>query len=257
MTFTGICPRCGTDVPKDRFATGYAICQCGWTDSAPSEQTEKRSQKIVVAIMSFTSVCILVAFAQLMNWGNYAFTIPVVKLQQMTGTLSNDGYMELATVCTNLGKYTCAQNAYAGLFNQSQNPEALNKLAHLQKLIGNTAQAMATYDGYVKAGGKDSEAYVEYGLLLDDANRSEEALKMYETSITLRPDILPIRATSAIVRQLMKQGKYVEAYARINDFYKSAGNAKGYLNTEFAQLESYLGTSKERHSGKSSRHHSA
>ncbi len=49
--------------------------------------------------------------------------------------------------------------------------------------------------------------------------------------------MLPIAATGAIVRILMKQGQYTEARTRITEFHKSADNAKGYLNTELTQIE--------------------
>ena len=35
---------------------------------------------------------------------------------------------------------------------------------------------------------------------------------------------------------LMKQGRFEEAHRRLVEFRKSAGNAAGYLNTEFAEV---------------------
>jgi hypothetical protein len=39
---------------------------------------------------------------------------------------------------------------------------------------------------------------------------------------------------------MMKQGRYQEARQRILAFHASAGNAKGFLNTELTQLDNYF-----------------
>jgi tetratricopeptide (TPR) repeat protein len=237
--FQGTCPRCSTDIPKNRYVTGYAICACGWTDSTVAKKSVIAGQKQAVAVLCCTAVIIVIGYAHLVNWGKYALEIPVVKIQQITGTLSNDGYHELAQACMDLNKFTCVKNAYIGSYRQSGNMTDLASLAWLQTRLGEIPEALATYASYSQLGGKDAEALLRYGKVLEDAGQTELAFKTYEASIASKPEVLPVQATSAIVRMLMKQARYDEALERVTAFQASAGNAKGYLNTELAQLESH------------------
>lgn len=240
MHVHGFCPQCNTEISRERHQTGAPICQCGWYDRTPAIKAHQEAEKKTSAILVFFAVAITLLFGHMLNWGGYAFSIPFVKLQQITGTLSKEGYQELAKACIELNKWSCAQNAYLDLYKKTRDPEGLAGLAHFQVRLKEKDAAMKTYASYFQVGGQSGDAALEYAHLLEDSGNTQAALQYFEASIQYRPQILPVHATTAIVRMMMKQGRYDEAYQRILDFHASAGNAKGYLNTELTQLEEYM-----------------
>ncbi len=241
MSFFGHCPRCGNQIPPERFVNnGFAVCECGWTDSTPVLRIVEKQEKKSIGIMIAMALLLIGGYAHLVSWGSYAVAIPFVKVQKMTGTLSNHGYIELAEVCTNLNKWSCAKDAYMDLYKSKRDMSGVSGLAKLHTRLGENENAMQMYAFYFQNGGKEGEAAIQYGKLLELAGRNEDAMKMYEFSIAARPGILPVEATTQIVRFMIKQGKYEEALDRITAFHESSGNAKGYLNTELQQLESYF-----------------
>lgn len=241
MHVHGFCPRCNQEIPSERYVTGFAICECGWFDGAPEQKARSATEKKTITAMVVAAVLFTALYGHMLNWGAYAFEIPFVKIQQLTGTLSKQGYEELADACVHLNKWSCAQDTYMDLYKQTRDPEGLARLAHLQVRLQDRNAALSSYAAYFRAQGRNGEAALEYAKLLEESGNTEMAFQYYEASIQMRPQILPVSATTAIVRLYMKQGRYQEAYDRILAFHSSAGNAKGYLNTELAQLEEYFG----------------
>ncbi|CAN5628514.1 hypothetical protein BH10BDE1_BH10BDE1_10010 [soil metagenome] len=243
MALFGNCPRCNSELHKNVMsgnihAGGLAVCtKCGWFESHAQSQARVKAENQTITLMITFSLSLLLVAAHLVSWGGHAFTIPGLKVAQWTGMLSARGYDELAQDCIDLGKYACARTAFIENFQVNRTPEPLAKLARLQVRMQETQPAMATFGSYFKNGGKDGEAALLYGQLLEQAGQDADAEKMLELSIAARSTMLPIAATGAIVRIMMKQGRYDEARTRIETFQGSAGNAKGYLNTELAQIE--------------------
>lgn len=243
MAYFGTCPRCNSQLHTNVMsgnikAGGLAVCsKCGWFESQSQAQARVKAENQTIGLMIAVSVSILLLSAHMLSWGAHAFSIPGLKLGQWTGMLSSRGYNELADACIDLGKLSCARTALIENYQVHKTPEPLAKLARLQVRNQETQAAMATFGSYFRNGGKDGEAAILFGQLLEQAGQDAEALKMFELSISSRADQLPIAATGAIVRIMMKQGRYEEARERITAFHESAGNAKGYLNTELAQIE--------------------
>jgi tetratricopeptide (TPR) repeat protein len=242
MSFLGTCPQCSTEIPKDRYVSGFAICECGWSDTTGLRRANKAHDKKAVRSLVAGAVILVALFAHLSTWGSYSAAIPLVKIQQLTGTLSKAGYLELGENCIALGRFECAKSAYADLFSSNGDASGLALRANLEDRLGETAAATNDYAAYFSAGGKETKAFVAYGHLLETANRNAEASTAYENAIATTGEVLPVQATTGLVRLLMKEGKYELALERIKAFHESAGNAVGYLNTELTQLESYLGT---------------
>ena len=240
MSFHGNCPTCGTHIPQERYATGHAICECGWTDESASKIFALDVEKKTIMAMIAFCLALVAFYAHAVSWGSYALAIPFVKVQQMTGTLSTQGYHDLADACIAQNKWACAHDAYLGIYTSNRDPQGLADLGHYEVRLGDTAQALSAYASYFKVGGKDGIAALEYAKVLESANQPDQAVQFYQASIDSRPTKLPIQATAGIVRIFIKQGKYEEAYTKIVTFQKGAENAKGFLNTELAQLESQL-----------------
>lgn len=233
-----ICTYCGSDLKQD--FRNVAFCSCGWVDrkseKAVIQETDKRTSKRIIMI----GVGLAVFMGHLFNWGGFAFRIPFVRAQQVTGVLSAEGYDELAQICTQLNKWSCAENAYNQEFKKSKDATALLKLAKLQQKLDKKSDAAKSYERYFAAKGDDGVAMIDLGNLLVDQKRFAEALKLFERSIAKRPDTLPVRATSGIVKTMMKQGRYRDARARLVAFHKSAENAPSYLNVEMDAVDEYF-----------------
>ncbi|MEK7355125.1 MAG: tetratricopeptide repeat protein [Bdellovibrionota bacterium] len=236
MKFHGFCPRCSTELTQLDHQAGFAICKCGWYDDESTHHASEKSEKKTMTVLAGAAVALVLGYGHLISWGSYAVHIPIVKIQQITGTLSPAGYNELAENCIVLNKWSCAKDAFVDLYHKTSDPSALAKLASLQSRLGDMPSAIATYQEYHRIGGKDGDALLKFGRLLDEAGQAQQAFTILEESIAARPEILPVQATGSIVRMLMKQGRFEEAHRRLVEFRKSAGNAAGYLNTEFAEV---------------------
>jgi hypothetical protein len=226
----------------DRYIDGVAQCDCGWINvqqTAGKPNYFELESKTIKLLLS-AAVALVGLFAHFSTWGAYGFEIPVVTVQRFTGTLSAKGYEELAKVCISIGKYTCAKEAYYGLYSSKKRLSGLAQLASLEFRLGESVNALKTLDAYVKAGGNASEATLLHGRLLEQHNRVSEAIRSYELSIASSGQFLPVTATSSLVRILMQRGHYSKAYDLIVTFQDSAENAIGYLNTERTQLENHL-----------------
>lgn len=243
MAHFGTCPRCNSQLHTNVMsgnikAGGLAVCtECGWFESHAQADARVKTENQTIGLMITFTVSLLLVSAHMLSWGSHAFSIPTLKLGQWTGMLSSRGYDELAQACVDLGKYSCARTAMIENFQVHRTPEPLAKLARLQVRNQETQASMVTFSTYFRNGGKDGEAAILYGQLLEQAGHDAEALQMFELSIASRGTTLPIAATGGIVRIMMKQGRYEEARDRITAFHESAGNAKGYLNTELTQIE--------------------
>lgn len=236
MKIHGFCPRCSDKLEQEDHSAGFAICKCGWFDNESSQQASEKNEKKTMAVLAGAAIVLVLGYGHLISWGSFAIQIPFVKVAQMTGTLSPAGHNELAEACIVLNKWSCAKNAYLDLFHKTKDPVALAKLASLQSRLGDTTAALVTYQEYHRLGGREADALLKYGRLLDEAGQTQVAFQVLEESIAARPEVLPVQATGSIVRMLMKQGRYEEAHQRLVEFRKSAGNAAGYLNTEMAEV---------------------
>lgn len=240
MMLHGTCPICSQPIPRERLSEGTVVCPCGWTDPSMTYKAEDAMEKKNIITLIVAALILAGGYAHLVNWGSYATSIPFTKVAQLTGMLSKEGYQNLAQACIELNKWNCAKDAFLDLYRSKKDVEGLSGLAYLQTRLLETDAASATFASYFKVGGKDGLSALRYAKLLEEKGQIDEALKYYELSVTARPLDLPVQATTAIVRLLMKQGRYEDALARITEFHESAGNAKGYLNTELAQLEQFF-----------------
>ncbi len=241
LKFHTFCPRCALEFTAEHHSTGSLSCACGWIDTTNTEKASLVIEKKTIHVLLAFGAIFTAGLLHVGSWGNYALSIPFTKVAQVTGMLSADGYRDLAKTCIILNKWSCAEEAYTSLATQRGVADGFAELGSLEARLNKSADAVRAYASYEKNGGHESKALLQFGKLLESANQDAEATRIYEKSIASNPMALPIQATTGIVRLMMKQGKYVEAYERIVAFHESAENAGGYLNTEAAQLQKQLG----------------
>ena len=241
MNDSRICPQCHDHISEasdSRIVFGaLTICQCGWYDHRAERESVRKQQDRTSTALTVTMLFLVVFYSQAVSWGTHVLTIPLLRAQQASGLLSANGYQRLAQVCVETGHMDCAENALAQSYSKSSNPEALRLLSKLQLRLGKTGEAKQTYARYFQAGGKNYESMLTFAKMLELDRQDAKALSFYEASMQLESDRLPVQAVSGMVRLLMKKGQYREAYLRLRSFYASSGNARGYLNTEFQQIQ--------------------
>lgn len=241
MTNSGLfCAVCN-DPQNNPQPETVVMCTCGWKDRIIERETERERDLQTAIKMGFSAVGVFLVALHFVKWGGEAFSIPFYRLGQVTGTLSSDGYLGLSEACISAGQWDCAENAYMQSFLKSKNAETLKALASLQLRQQKNDLAIENYAAYVKNGGRDIQAYLEYAALLESKHRVNEALEVYKKAIELTPpNKLPVQPTAGLVRLEIKMERYTRALNRILEFHELAPNAKGYLNTELEQVRSIL-----------------
>lgn len=191
--------------------------------------------------MAISAVGVLVLALHFIKWGEYAFSLPFLRLRQATGLLSAGGYSDLATACASIRQWDCVENAFEQVFSKTKDPEAIRQIASMQLRLEKNDQAAESYSRYFAAGGKDVMAHLEYAALLESKHRVSEAMAIYKKAIDLTPaSKLPVQATAGLVRLEIKMERYTKALNRILEFHALSPNAKGYLNTELEQLKALV-----------------
>jgi tetratricopeptide (TPR) repeat protein len=204
-------------------------------------KTDKQTM-IAYGIFCTVSLVILLVAG---SWGRYATSIPFLKLAQMTGTASTATLEKIVEACSERAKFECAQQALLDVYDKTKDPETIARLADMQRKIGATQSALATYASYTNIGGKNAEHYFQYGKLLEATGDIEGAIVAYTNSVANSGDRLPVRATTGKVRLLMVERRYEEAYSTVKAFRNSAGNADNYFNEEADQLPMLIKNSKK------------
>ena len=238
--FQGFCPQCGENVPQERYVGGRPICACGWQDESSTLSMEGKIEREASLGFVALTVALVAIVGHCFAWGSHAFSIPGLKAAQWTGMLSASGYRELAQDCLDLGKTAQAERAYLDMFRSAHDPEGLALLASLQAREGKAPAAAQTYAVYFSSGGRSTDALSGYARALEATGQIDEAIKRYDEAAA-NTNLLPVTATTGVVRLLIAQHRFDEAYSRILRFQASAENAKGYLNSERSNLESWLG----------------
>jgi tetratricopeptide (TPR) repeat protein len=235
--FCAIC----NDARNNPNSETVVMCTCGWKDRIVERETERHRDFQTAIKMGFSAVGVFVLALHFIKWGGDSFSIPFYRLGQVTGMLSGDGYLSLARTCISAGQWECAENAYLQAFLKTKNPDSLATLASLQLRQQKNDLAIENYSAYVKNGGRDIQAHLEYAALLESKHRVNEAMDIYKNAIEFTPaNKLPVQATAGLVRLEIKMERYTRAMNRILEFHELAPNAKGYLNTELDQVRSIL-----------------
>ncbi len=234
------CPKCNS---KTAFGQ---VCICGYgTQDSLVTLVEKNNRTIYSAYVVFSLILIL-SYMHILNWGPFALEVPALKAQHYLGVLNSKGYSKLAQACVARGKEQCAKQAYIDMFNRTKDVEALALLAQIETRTHEPEVAAKTYEAYYKKGGKNPRVALQYALLLEQLHKYDASIHYFRLSIQQNPDTLAVFATGELLRILMAQQKYTKAQSLIESFWASAENAKGYFNTEAAQLKKYVRPVKSR-----------
>lgn len=239
--FAQLCPRCGASLTADRLVNGQAICACGWYAEKNQNRAERKTSRQTVLAMLSAAVVFLGIAVHLINWGPEGFSVAAIYLKRAVGGLDESGYLKLNRTCVALAKWNCAKQSYRDLYKLKAEAKYLGELAYLEQRTSEAEQATVTFERYFKAGGRDPMMLLRYARLLEAAGRDDDALNIYEAACQAQPPgVLPVQATSGLVKILIKHGQFSAARARIKAFHESASNANGYLNAEWAEVVSSL-----------------
>ncbi len=228
------CPKCASNT------TFGQICICGYgAKDSFVLALEKKDRSVAVVYVTFSLVIIL-SYMHILNWGPYALEFPILKVGHLIGVLNSKNYVKLADDCIARAKDKCAKQIYIDMFKQTKDIEALALLAQLQVKTHEPEIAVKTFEAYYKKGGKNPKVSLQFALALEQVKNYNASIRYFNLSIKQNPEKLSVFATGELLRIFMAQQKYSKAQDLIETFWASAENAKGYFNTEAAQLKKYV-----------------
>ncbi len=234
------CPKCSSNIVFGQ------LCICGYGAKDSLQIVLEKRDRTVIGAYTVTSLVIMLAYIHILNWGPFAFQAPLLKTEHFIGILNGKGYVKLAAVCLARAKEKCAKQAYIDMYNRTKNIEAIAMLAQLEVRLHETEVAVKTFEAYYKKGGKNPDVALQYALALEQVHDYDASVRYLMLSIKQNPDKLSVVATGELLRILIAQQKYAKAQSIIENFWASAENAKGYFNTEAAQIKKFVRPSKGR-----------
>lgn len=231
------CSQCRSD--------GLDLCLCGWQDRHLARIRDKERERKISIRIGISAAFVTLVLLAMASWGENLLSISFLKLRQLTGTMSPAAYSQLSSICYELKKWDCVENAELSRFDMAKDVAILKGVADLQLRVGERDRAVELYGRYFELGGQDREAMISYAGLLEKQEKLESALQLYETALRLTPsNMLPARATVGIVRIMIKTKRYREAYDSITRFHATSENAKSYLKQELDWLKKQLSADK-------------
>lgn len=242
MTHFGHCPACGTNIPRERYFNDSVICECGWTNSGKAKkESAKQTDRTCIYIAVFAAL-LIGSFIQGVNWDKYFFTIIPLKAQQMAGVATADQLNQIAEICMDRKKYSCAETAHFQAWKKEpQNLVHLEKLGDLQVKQELMLSAVKTYDTYFAAKGDNLEAKYNYAKALAATNDSEKAEQYFKMVLKAKPDVLQITVTRHYINMLVKNEQLNKAKNVIEHFRKKGTNTSLFMDKEYKQIKTKLG----------------
>ena len=208
------CPNCGNKIKK----TGNTLhCQCGWHKSL--NQTKERQIQNKIAKNIFIAGLTLMGFVVYVgNWGSASLTIMPLKARQWTGTLNEKSFQKLTSLCLQLKKYNCTENAHRSFFRSSNDMKILAKLGEFQYRRNRLESASKTYKEYFTKKGSSVKAAYNYARILEKQGQVEFALSYYKYALNARPNTVQITVMRAYINLLVKSGQVNKARQELVKF---------------------------------------
>lgn len=232
------CPRC--QEPMVSLSPGLQICSCGWCGSEVHKRESRKVELKIIMTMVAITIFLCTSVHHVGTWGKNSASVVFYKLKTIVAPAPQD-YRSFASICFTAHRWNCVEDAHAEEYRLSKNPEVIAMQASLKLRLQDRAAATRLYARYFEVGGHDVDAKIAYAKILEMNENPEVALKFYSEAASETPaDLLPLEATSGLVRVLIGLGRYQQAKIEILKFHDSASNAKGYLNQELNQVDRVL-----------------
>ena len=242
MMYFGDCPRCHSEIPKQRIEESMTICAaCGWSDEGLSQKMDKTAQKKFNVLAILISTIILGGFIQLVQWNGYFFEIIPLKTKQVTGMATPADLLRVAEICKDRQNPSCVEKAYSQVVQKD--PKNLEAWAAYGNILINNQKdklALRSFGNYFKQGGRDIKVAFSYAKLLGEQGLIEEAKEYFNYIIQSKPDKLQITVTKRFVDMLYNAGQYKEAKKAIVAFRKRGVNAKYFMGSKLKEIQSIL-----------------
>lgn len=240
MNMTGICKACGKDLPDHQLVT---ICECGWTDTSHLRKHEIVQQKRTIWFIIGFSIVFLIGAKHVFNWGGDAVSIVFLKMGKSVGLISASGLEDVIEICERRGKFECANDAHLTLLRrQPNNAQALQRFAHFNYQLKQYPLASLGYETYIKVGGRDYDSLIEYAQISALQGQKDKAKDSYRMAMqSAGAKILPVKATTGLVRLLIDESQFEEAKRILQEFYEGDEHGSQYLTKEFQILQEKLG----------------
>lgn len=217
------------------------ICACGWTSSGKAKkESAKQTDRTCIYIAVFAAL-LVGSFIQTVNWDKYFFTIIPLKAQQLTGMATAEDLNQIAEICMDRKKYSCAETAHFQAWKKEPaNLTHLEKLGDLQVKQNLMLSAVKTYDTYFGANGEDLDAKYNYAKALAATNDTAKAEKYFKMVLKAKPDVLQITVTRHYINMLVKNDQLRKAKKVIEHFRRKGTNTGLFMDKEYKEIKTKL-----------------
>lgn len=234
-----ICPRCQQTVAEDRTTHEVIVCNhCGYTHSRRDEELENRHERRLTAIVLVGALLAVFSFVHYVQWDKYSIQIIPLKVKQLTHTASTTDLKQIAHICLARMKYSCTETALSEVMQKNPNDtKTLYKLADLQRRLGQSDEAMASFKQYFALGGVNPDADFGYARVLASSGRYNKAQVYFQRTLLSKPGIVQITVTQSYVDMLMKMNKTKEAISLIQDVRRRTGpEGETFMAREYNEM---------------------
>ena len=217
------CPVCASSLKK----AGHTVfCDCGWHKSLNKKEQMGVQKKIAKGLV-IAGISLMGAVVYVGNWGSSSLSIIPLKAQQWTGQMNEKSFARMKSVCLQLKKYGCVEQAHRSYFRSSGDLQALEELGEFQYRRKKFTQAGKTYAQYFSQKGQGVKPAYNYARVLEKAGQTDHALSYYEYALKSRAGVVQITVMRSYLNLLVKSGQVSKAKAELLKFkplLKTAGS---------------------------------
>jgi len=223
------CPLCASTMNK---MSQTVYCDCGWHKSFDKKYQMKTQGKITLGLM--VAGCLLIGvFFHLKHWSSFSLSIVPLKTMQWSGWLAKKSFTQLKTICMNLKKYDCVEEAYRSFFHSSADINILAQLDHFQYNRKKFNRAAKTYKKYFINKGNDIKTAYNYARILESKGYTDKALAYYQYAIRAEPHTIQVTIMRSYIDLLMKLGKVDRAKKELSDLAPLVMKSSSLVKQEY------------------------
>lgn len=243
MVVFGTCPRCGSQIDKERLKNSPLVCDsCGWVNSDQVAEKNQSITKAYIMVIGSLSLFMVAAFMLAVNWDNHGVEILRLKPRQYLGVASTVQLQRIAEICKERGKLDCMEEAlHEAVEKEPLNDEIVIEYAKTVLQTKNYQEGQRLLGQYFNQGGQELEAAYLFAQILGHQGRVNDAVMYYNSVLAAKPDVLQVTVTKNLVDLLVHDNRLEEAQKLIKKTRKQAGRPGAYfMSAELNQIEKKL-----------------
>lgn len=243
------CPKCESTITSDKIIGQTVYCNCGWTAMLEPQFKDKKTTLKTSSLMLIVASFLVVSFIHGVNWDHHFFSIIPLKIKQTIGTASSHDLKEIAAICTERRKYSCAEEAYLQLVKQEPQPtETMAELGELQFRMERYPAAIESYTNYIEAKEDSSDIQKEldanYNLAIayTRTGQFDQADIYFKKTLEKKPNVIQVTVIQKYVEMLVEANRLEDAKKVITTYRKKSTARESFMEKEYKDIQERLKT---------------